>query len=233
MFFNLSSNNPCLLCDTPTSENTLVCKDCFVDFPQIKNACYQCALPLHQYAESSQKTQICGNCLNQPPSFDYTLAAFLYAQPLDYLIRQFKFSAQLVTGHALAKLMLKVIDTDVTGTPESIIPVPLHRNKLKSRGYNQAQELAHPIAKSLNINADLITCARIKDTQAQSGLTKKERIKNVKNAFELNRSISAEHVILLDDIMTTGNTLNELAKQLKKAGVKTVGIWVCARAVID
>ncbi len=225
--------NPCLLCDLKTAEKTLICDACFVELPQPIDACYQCGLPLHSTAPRLGKMQICGNCLTQAPHFDYTIAPFLYAQPMDYLIQQFKFSGQLVAGYALSKLMLKIISPLIHGRPQAIMPVPLHAKKLKSRGYNQAQELACPIAKALAIDLDLTSCARLKDTQPQSGLSKTDRIINMQNAFTLRKPIVAEHVVLIDDIMTTGNTLNELAKQLKRAGVKKVGIWVCARAILD
>ncbi len=237
MLYSHITSNPCLLCDTQTAANTLTCQACFQDLLRVNNACYQCALPLNaplkQGDNAATTIQLCGHCLSHPPSFDYAVAAFLYAQPLDYLIRQFKFSNQLLTGYALAKLMLKTLKPSINGQPECLIPVPLHPKKLKSRGYNQAQELAYPIAKSLAINIDLTSCARTKHTQAQSKLAKTDRRSNMKNAFEVIKPISAEHVVLIDDIMTTGNTLNELAKQVKKSGVKTVGVWVCARAVLE
>lgn len=231
--FSPIASNPCLLCDLQTSEKTLICHDCFAELPRPINACYQCGLPLGSETRSQNKAQICGICLSQTPSFDYTVTPFLYAQPVDYLIQQFKFSGQLVAGYALAKLMLKIIKPLTHGRPQAIMPVPLHAKKLKSRGYNQAQELAYPIAKALAIDIDLTSCTRIKDTQSQSRLAKTERIINMQNAFALKSPISAEHVVLIDDIMTTGNTLNELAKQLKHAGVKKVGVWACARAILD
>lgn len=114
--------------------------------------------------------------------------------------------------------------------PECIIPVPLHRRRLRQRGFNQALEIAKPLAKKLQLPVDFKTCIRTKHTRPQSELSAKKRQQNIKNAFTLKKPITAKHVAIVDDVMTTGNTVTELSALLRNNGVTTIEIWCCARA---
>ena len=113
--------------------------------------------------------------------------------------------------------------------PDVLIPVPLHYQRLRQRGYNQALELARPIAKMLGIPIDIRSCRRRKVTKEQSGLQAKQRKSNVRDAFEVTGDLRNRSIAIIDDVMTTGSTVNELAKQLMQAGATTVDVWVCAR----
>jgi len=117
--------------------------------------------------------------------------------------------------------------------PEIIIPVPLHRTRLRERGFNQALEIARPIARSLSIPVDYKSCERVRKTSAQSLLPAAERRKNIKGAFRVTRPIAARHVAILDDVMTTGHTVQELAATLRKAGVERIDVWVVARTSLQ
>ena len=121
------------------------------------------------------------------------------------------------------------LEKTIDSAPDNLIPMPLHKNRLSERGFNQAVELARPIAKHLGLPIDLNNCIRKKTTAPQSDLSRKERIKNVKGAFEVLRPVSG-HVVIIEDVMTTGSTAHEFAKTLLQAGATNVDVWVCARA---
>lgn len=145
-----------------------------------------------------------------------------------------KFHARLNVAHLLGTLMADRLATaptlDQGPTPELLIPVPLHRSRLRERGFNQALELARPIARRLRIPIDFTSCRRIRATPAQALVAAKARRRNVKGAFEVAGKIQARHVALVDDVMTTGHTAGELAVTLRRAGIETVTVWPCARA---
>jgi ComF family protein len=114
--------------------------------------------------------------------------------------------------------------------PDLILPVPLHKDRYRERGFNQSIEIARVVASRLKIPLDLSSCLRHRNTFRQTDLSAKQRRANLHNAFMINRPLTVQHVAILDDVMTTGSTANELAKTLKKSGVNRVDIWVCARA---
>ncbi len=118
--------------------------------------------------------------------------------------------------------------TEIT-KPDLIIPVPLHPKRTRERGFNQALELARPVAKSLEIPIDYHSLHRIRHTPKQANLTASQRHENLKNSFHIRKKIKVPHVVLFDDVMTTGTTVGLLAEELIKNGVKRVDIWICAR----
>lgn len=145
------------------------------------------------------------------------------------LIRGLKFHQQLANARVLVQLMLPSLEA-LNDRPDLILPVPLHPERLRERGFNQSLELARHLGKTLNIPVDTKSCERIKATLPQSGLGKKERKKNVRGAFALRGPLKVRHLVLVDDVITTGNTLEELARLCKKAGVEKVSAWCAARA---
>lgn len=116
--------------------------------------------------------------------------------------------------------------------PDLLLPVPLHSSRLRQRGYNQALELARPVAKHLNLPLDVSSCTRNRTTSDQIGLSAKKRALNLKDAFSVNTRFHDKRVAIIDDVMTTGSTVNELTQQLIRAGVSHVDVWVCARATL-
>jgi len=214
----------CAVCGGQAQGHLDICSGCEAELPVHTSACQCCAEPL-------PKMGVCGQCLQQSPAFDYAWAAFTYAPPVDTLLRGLKFHQRLSVARLLGQMMAKQIEHDHT-LPELILPVPLHRARLRERGFNQAQMLAQEISSHLNIPMALDVCQRSVSTQAQAGMDKAARKRNLTGAFTLNRPVGAERVVLVDDVMTTGSTLNVLASLLKRAGVKEVGVWVCARAIL-
>lgn len=211
----------CQLCGAPTIEG--LCVGCRQELPHNRHACRQCGLPLALEVDS-----VCGSCQRRPPAVDRSLIPFLYAAPVDRLIGQFKFSAKLPQGRLLSRLLEQHLERQ-TSMPDLLIPVPLHPARLRQRGFNQALELAQPLSHQFGIPIDHRSCRRILQTRPQRELKKQQRKRNIRGAFQVNGPLTASHVALVDDVVTTGSTVNELAKRLKLAGVTRVDVWAVAR----
>jgi ComF family protein len=165
----------------------------------------------------------------RPPAFERCLSPFVYQAPLDHLLLGLKFNGRLAQARLLGELMADWLISVVDAPPDHIIPVPLHNTRLRERGFNQSQELARPIAKRFGLPLNTADVRRIRATPQQSDLSRKERLKNIKGAFEVRRPLNG-HVVIVDDVMTTGSTAHELSRTLLNAGVERVEVWVCARA---
>lgn len=215
----------CLFCANTCEPTQDLCFACKQELPWIKTACRQCGLPLDHEAP------YCGECLISPPPFQYTIAAFHYAEPIAKIILNLKFSNKLAYAKWLAQLLLEKIQNSylTEKLPDIIIPVPLHLKRLQERGYNQALEIAKTLAKKLSLPMNRTLCQRIRATAMQSELPAEKRRANVKNAFELNKPLAYEHIALVDDVMTTGQTVREISQLLLKHGAKRVDVWCVAR----
>lgn len=212
----------CLGCGGRGDRGRDLCVPCHAALPWLRIACPHCALPLPTPGST------CGECLSHPPPLDAVHAAFVYAPPLDRLLPRFKFHGDLAAGRLLAALMRETTPSFPRGAV--IVPIPLHRKRLRMRGYDQALELAKPLARAcaLPLRDDLLHRARA--TAAQSRLHADQRKRNLRNAFAVDaaRGLPA-CAVLVDDVMTTGATLHAAARVLRKAGVARVEAWVCAR----
>lgn len=211
----------CPVCGDPAEHALGCCAACALALPWLGPACARCALPL----PGAIATPLCGACLRRPPPLQASVAACLYQWPVDGLLRRFKFQHDLVAGRLLAALMLERCAAAVP--PQALVPVPLHRARLRQRGYDQALELARPLAAGLGL-ACLPALRRQRATPAQSGLDAAARARNLRGAFAVAAPLPA-HVALVDDVMTTGATLHAAAQALHRAGVHRVDAWVCAR----
>jgi len=215
----------CLLCGAAEEGQLDLCTGCQNDLPHNNNACHQCALPLTAAAPTGS---LCGQCQKKPPKFNRCLTAFRYEPPLEHLISGFKFRDKLVYGRLLSTLLGDYLEQQ-NEYPELLIPVPLHPSRLKERGFNQALELAHPLGQRFGISVDCNIVIRNRLTTPQLGLNKKERRRNVRGAFELKGALKASHIAIIDDVVTTGNTSNELATVLLRNGAHKVDVWAVAR----
>ena len=211
---------PCLLCGALSREGVW-CGPCDAALPYLGAAhCPVCALP-------TPDGSVCGRCLSHPPRFDRTVAVFAYAFPVDALIRSLKFNEQLLLAPQLAGRLVQRIEA----RPDCIMPMPLHPARLRERGFNQSLELARRVARQLEIPLLEQACQRVRDTVPQSALPWKERGKNMRKAFACTVDMKGKHVAVVDDVMTSGASINELARALRQAGAREVSAWVVARTL--
>lgn len=210
----------------PGKSSRDLCEACFQSLPNNHFCCYQCA---EIFEHQTTLPSLCGHCQNNRPAFDETHAPFVYHETIRFLIKTLKFNAQHKNARLLGALLAESLKKSPE-MPECIIPVPLHPSRYRERGFNQSIEIAKTVSKSLNVPLDLSSCQRHRATSHQANLPAKQRRKNLKNAFSVKSPLDVCHVAIIDDVMTTGATVNELAKVLKKAGVDRVDVWVCARA---
>ncbi len=213
----------CALCGERVPDGGGLCAGCRADMPRAAAGCECCGTPLPVAGR-------CGRCLVKPPVFDAVHSLYLYEQPVIHLIHALKFDAKLHLARTLGGLLADHIATLPGARPEKLLPVPLHPRRLRERGYNQALELARPLAKQLGIAVDFTSCKKIRYVAPQATLSADQRRKNIRGAFSVNGAINARHVAIVDDVMTTGATAAELARTLKKAGIARVDVWVCAYA---
>ena len=216
----------CLVCGEPGANGRDLCASCHSALPWQGPACLRCALPLPQAG-------LCGDCLQAArhqggPALDETHAAFEYAFPLDRLLPRLKFHRDFAAGRVLAQCMAERYAS--LPRPDALLPVPLHRARLRRRGYDQALELAKPLARALSLPLLDDVLHRHKTTTAQSRLDADARQRNLRDAFAVAPGAKLPaHVVLLDDVMTTGATLHAAARALRMAGARRVDAWVCAR----
>ncbi|HRP71842.1 MAG TPA: ComF family protein [Luteimonas sp.] len=213
----------CLVCGEAASRGGDLCPDCRAALPWNECACPSCALPM------PSADVPCGACQRRPPPLGEAHAAFVYAFPLDRLLPRLKFHRDLAAGRLLAAAMAERFAS--LPRPDALLPVRLHRARLRRRGYDQALELAKPLARTLALPLLDGVLVRRRETAAQSDLDATARRRNLRDAFAVDpRAILPAHVVLVDDVMTTGATVHAAAKALRRAGVAHVGAWVCARA---
>lgn len=200
-----------------------LCAPCRASLPWNEGACRRCGLPL------ADEGEFCGACRLRPPPFTRVQCPLRYAFPVDRLVPRFKFHGDLAAGAVLATLMHWGLDP--SDRPQALVPVPLHRGRLRERGYDQALELARALARLGGPPVHAGALRRLRATAAQSRLGARARRGNLRGAFELQPAHGLPaHVALVDDVMTTGETLAECAGVLLAAGVRRVDAWCIARA---
>lgn len=224
----------CVLCDGPGHAGMDICASCLDALPHNRRACCQCALPL---AGAGTDAVRCGQCLNTPPRFDHAMALFEYQDDAAQLIQQLKFNDRLALSRLLGQLLLqRVIASGAVAASASdavvdaLLPVPLHRQRLRQRGFNQSLELARILGRALKLPLLRGEVERLRATGSQTGLDARARGRNIRGAFAVRKPLRYRHIAIIDDVVTTGSTVNELARVLKKAGVETVSVWSVARA---
>lgn len=213
----------CLLCGTFAGRAKL-CTACAAELPHHPEVCCRiCALPTLDGA-------VCGHCLKHAPHFSRTVAAYTYAFPLDRLVQSLKYSHKFAVVSLLADTL--AAQAAHHPLPDALIPMPLHPNRLRQRGFNQAQEIARHLARQLALPLLPYAATRMLDTAPQASLPLRERRKNLRGAFACDGSVAGRRVAIVDDVMTSGSTLDALAAALLKAGAVEVHCWVVARTVV-
>jgi ComF family protein len=218
----------CVLCGGAGERPALdLCAACIADLPCNRAACPHCAAPMPAGVPPGTT---CGACLRRPPGFDAAFAPFRYAWPLDHLVRELKYQGRVAHGRVLGTLLARSLAAQALPLPSLIVPVPLHSTRHRDRGFNQSWEVARHVAAQLGVALDECSCQRVRATEDQTVLSARDRRRNVRRAFALTRRLRSTHVAILDDVLTTGSTANELARVLKRGGVNRVSVWAVARA---
>lgn len=215
-------------CDNGTE----ICARCYQSQPFNSPCCVRCALPL---ADDIAGETLCGRCISRLPAFDYAYSLFRYEDDIIRLVHQLKFSEKITYARSIGEMLLSAFISDdyfKAEKPDCLLPVPLHISRLRQRGFNQSIEIARVMAKRLHIPLEYDAVIRQRSTTAQTGLNARQRQKNIKGAFSIVKKINHKHVLIIDDVVTTGSTVNELARLLKKNGVQRVGVLSIARAPV-
>lgn len=209
----------CLLCQA-ASGGSLLCEACARELPTSASTCPRCAAPGTGNAE-------CGACIAAPPHFDASCAAFGYAYPVDALIQALKYRGQLALAGLFAQALQRRIGA--AAGVDVIVPLPLHPARLAERGFNQAAEIAKALSRLCGIAMDAQVAQRVRNTAPQTELPWRERTANMRHAFACARALAGLRIAVVDDVMTTGATLDEFARTLKQSGAARVENWVVAR----
>lgn len=221
----------CALCGA--SGNEALCNDCRKRFFGGKlQRCPQCGLPMSGHAAPTP--QPCGACLTAPPAFDATIVVADYAAPVDHLVLALKFGNRLPLAALFAQLMQEaLLQAQIAPQPDVLAAIPLSEKRLAERGFNQALEIAKPLAHATGIPLMPTLLDRTRDTLMQARLHPDQRRQNIHRAFSISLSASnqlkGKHVAVVDDVMTTGETLNEIAVTLKRHGAVRITNLVFAR----
>lgn len=219
----------CALCGDACEDG--LCTGCNAQFfRRAQCRCPRCATPVSH----ADGTQVCGDCMRNPPSFDATIVATDYAPPVDQLVLALKFGGRLALAPVLARLLhTALLQTSRGALPQLLSAVPLGEQRLAERGFNQALEIARPLSRRVGIRLDRALTVRTRNTAAQSALHPDQRHKNIRHAFVIPSGalerLRGLHVGVIDDVMTTGATLDELAATLKRFGAAKVTNIVFAR----
>ena len=202
-----------------------LCRYCESACPALPAACPRCAEPGDALP--------CRRCLEAPPPFDATRALFLYADPADQLITGLKFQGELPFARVLGTLFARELRRGNFRLPQCLVPMPLHENRYRQRGFNQCEAIGRHLAHRLRIRLEPGLLMRTRDTPPQSEQSAASRRANIHAAFAVRPGMRVPpRVALLDDVMTTGSTAAVAAAALREGGARRVEIWVCARAAL-
>ena len=206
-----------------------ICVSCERALPWIKNCCSKCALPL---AEAGSENQICGRCLKKQPYFSSSISLFSYEKDITNLMHQLKFHNKLTVSRLFGELLSRKVIEQKLERPDCLLPVPLFKKRMRQRGFNQSIEITRQLAKVWQLPLDTHSIIRVRATTPQTGLDAKQRKRNIKGAFSVAKEMNYQHVAIIDDVVTTTSTVNELSRVLLRAGVKKVSVYSVARAPI-
>jgi ComF family protein len=212
----------CALCGDAASGDG-VCMPCRRALPLLPvERCPVCAAP-------SPRGDPCGRCLQRPPSFDCVACALRYEYPVNALVGGLKYHGRLALARPLAAMLCEILDAEPY--PDLVLPMPLSPARMAARGFNQSAEIAARVAAEFGLACDLRLARRSRDGVQQALLPWKERARNVRKAFACDRPLDGLSIAVVDDVLTTGATLNELALTLKKNGARRVTGWIAARTL--
>lgn len=212
----------CYLCRLPADTDQLICRRCQTYFEENDTACHRCAMPM-----TTSSDTLCGQCQQASGYIDKTFAPWRYQQPLTRLIHDFKYFNALCLAPFLAQCILDKLPLSLPEI-DYLVPMPIHQKRLKYRGYNQTSLLSKVLSKHTGIPLNQSLCHRIIFQAPQALLDQKDRLKNTKGAF-IAKPVEQLHIVIIDDLITTGATANSLAKELKQHGARQIDLWCVAR----
>ncbi|GGB88347.1 amidophosphoribosyltransferase [Marinobacterium zhoushanense] len=224
-YYRLFFNQSCYLCQTARADTLGLCEACHADLPWLIGACRRCAEPMPTGLAGSS---LCARCQRQAPAFDITHAAFLYAFPISQLIPAIKYLRRPEALGWLSLIFAQLLRDRIEQPPKMLLPVPMHPWRTTLRGFNQAELIAAQLGRHLGIPVRSELLRKRRTTLQQARLNRASRGTNLAGSFKLLQPVP-EHVAVVDDVMTTGSTAEELARLLKMAGARRVEIWVLAR----
>jgi len=233
IFFKLLPRQ-CIVCDSESE--SCICSYCLPALPFLNAYCEKCGLPLNKIKEVNEQIDVtCVFCANNISDFNKFITVFNYKDPIKTLIKEFKYYNNLVYQKALGDFLLDKILSKYSNNsfPQVIIPIPNYKGKLKSRGYNQAIELARYLSKKLNVPLDLNYVIKVKETLSQVGLDREERLQNLKDSFCIKESKNYRHIAIVDDVVTTGTTVINI-KNIINSDINNViiDVWCLAKQQI-
>lgn len=219
------TGSQCILCGAQgESAGRRFCPSCYAELPlQPAGVCPCCGGP-------EPGAAVCARCFPRAPAFDSCLAGCIYRYPVDLMIKKLKYGARLDLAQALAQPLLETTGRGLEVVPDCLLPTPLHRARQRSRGFNQAREIARVLSQRLSLPVDDQLVRRHRPTAQQFELRQEQRARNVKDAFSLLKTMDYNKIAIVDDILTTGSTAHELARLLKRHGAQHVQVWCLARA---
>lgn len=214
----------CAFCLGPCQGGAPWCRACLASLPWNRPACPGCAEP----QPGRGRGRLCGRCLRRPPAFDAARVPLRYEAEIAVLMRRFKFQASPRAGGVLLALLLE--DLSNAPRPEALVAVPLHPRRARARGFDQGRWLAERLARRLRVPR--LRAERCRDTPSQRGLDRRGRRGNLRGAFRVAGPLP-RRVVLLDDVMTTGATLDALARACRRAGAEEIEAWAVARTPVE
>jgi len=218
----------CILCSADSHRRRDLCLPCERELPWLGASCERCAYPMGNSAE------LCGRCLQSPPSFNHTTALWHYQGPVQHLISQFKYQHRTSYGRVMSELLTEALRQRSAPPPELIAAVPMHWRRRWQRGGNHCDKLAEILAKALDVPV-LTGLRRVTHGPTQQGLSARERQRNLKGAFTLKPGVNIEgkSIALVDDVLTTGATAEAISNTLRRAGAREVRVWCLARTPLS
>ena len=208
----------CVLC-VAAAGASLLCTRCALALPLLPPHCPQCASP-------APEGHLCGRCLTEPPAFAATRCAFVYAYPLDALVHALKYGGCAAHAAIFAEALARLPGSP----PDCLVPMPLSPARQRQRGYNQAAEIVRHLARLLQVPV-VRSLHRTRETAPQAALPLHRRHANVRGAFAVTGTLAGQRIALVDDVMTTGATLDAAAGALRAAGAANVEAWIGARTL--
>lgn len=217
--------NYCLLCQRKAEKTRPLCDLCENESKKFIPGCQRCGLVL------SNAACVCGTCQKRPPSYSRLIVGVPYRFPFDHCVTQLKFHQRFLMADILAYLLARQVNQSASPLPDFIVPVPLHITRLKERGFNQADFIAKRLQKYLPVKILQKACYKIQATAAQTELSGKQRIKNLRGVFAAEKRLDNLHLAIVDDVVTTGTTVEALAKVLINNGARQVDVWAATRTM--